>query len=134
MMFTTKTEYGIRAMVALAGATVDSPMSLAHISRTEHISQSYLERLFKSLKADDLVKSTKGKSGGYWLSRTPRDINIFEIVEALEGPLSVFYCMTSDVKKIACTPGKCLTKTVWHEVQRGVIHTLRSFTLANLTK
>ena len=132
MMFTTKTEYGMRAMVALTKSSEKKPMPLSQIAKSEHISLAYLERLFKKLKADDLVKSTKGVNGGYYLSRKPRDINMFEIVEALEGTLSVFYCMSSDQKNVTCTPSKCLTKRVWHEVQRNVVHTLRSFTLADL--
>jgi len=131
-MFTTKTEYGMRAMLALVRADENNPMSLSQIAKEEHISQAYLERLFKKLKADDLIGSAKGAGGGYYLARSPRDINMFEIVEALEGPLSVFYCMSKDSKKMMCTPGKCLTKNVWHELQKNIIHTLRSFTLADL--
>jgi Rrf2 family protein len=132
MMFTTKTEYGMRAMVALVKADKNNPLSLAQIAKEEHISQAYLERLFKKLKADDLVKSVSGAGGGYYLSRNPKSINMFEIVEALDGPLSVFYCMSSEQRKMVCTPAKCLTKQVWHELQKNVVHTLRSFTLADL--
>ena len=131
-MFTTKTEYGLRAMAALARDKSQSPVSLAQIAKTEHISQAYLERLFSRLKADDLVKSAKGVSGGYKLARPPAKISVFEIVEALEGPLSVFYCMSSEDNKITCSPNLCLTKKVWHELQKQIIHTLRKFTLADL--
>lgn len=131
MMFTTKTEYGMRAMVALARADQGKPISLAQISKQEHISQAYLERLFSKLKADNLVSSAKGVSGGYYLTRDPKEINMFEIVEALEGPLSVFYCVPAEGRPV-CSNGKCLTKRVWHELQKNVIHTLRQFMLSDL--
>lgn len=132
MLFTTKTEYGVRAMVALAKNGTKAPMSLAQIAVQEHISQSYLERLISQLKADDLVKSMKGASGGYILTRAPKEISIFEIVESLEGPLAMFYCLSQTQKKMTCSQKNCLTKKVWTEVQIQVIHTLRKFTLADL--
>lgn len=131
MMFTTKTEYGMRAMVALAKVKGDKPMSLTQISKQEHISQAYLERLFAKLKADNLVNSSKGALGGYYLSRKPKEINVFEIVESLEGTLAVFYCMSAEGKMV-CSKGACLTKKVWLELQKNIIHTLRQFTLADL--
>jgi len=132
-MFTTKTEYGLKAMVALAkNKNKKDPMSLAEISKKEHISQSYLEQLFVKLKANDLVESVKGVSGGYALSRSAKQINIFEVVEALEGPLAVFYCMAGESGKVACSSKGCLTKKVWNELQKNIIHTLRKFTLADL--
>lgn len=131
-MFTTKTEYGLRAMVALAKNNSRQPLSLAQISKQEHISQSYLERLFIKLRADDLVRSSKGASGGYLLSRPAKKINIFEIVEALEGPVAVFYCLAEDQPKTVCSAHSCLTKRVWQQLQKNVVATLRKFTLADL--
>jgi len=132
MLFTTKTEYGLRAMVALARGDRSTPLPLSIISKQEKVSLAYLERIFSKLKADDLVTSTKGAGGGYALSRPASKINIFEIVEALEGPLAVFYCMATTNKTAMCSTKKCLTKKVWHELQKNVIKTLRGFTLSEL--
>ena len=133
MMFTTKTEYGLKAMVALAkNGNKAEPMSVAQISKQEHISRAYLEQLLSKLKANDLVVSVKGVSGGYALARSPKQMNLFEIVEALEGPLAVFYCMAGENDKVVCSTKGCLTKKVWDELQKNIIHTLRKFTLANL--
>ena len=130
-MFTTKTEYGLRAMKALARNKGKQPLSLAQISRSEHISQSYLEQIFAKLKANDLVRSAKGVAGGYVLYRPAKNISMFEIIEALEGPLAVFYCMSKESNNIACK-GDCLTKKVWQELQNNIIKTLRKFKLADL--
>ncbi len=132
MLFTTKTEYGMRALTALAKKKAKGPMSLAQIAKSEHISQSYLERLFAKLKDDGLVKSAKGVNGGYYLAKKPEKISVFDIVEALEGTLAVFYCVSDDEKRLACASPKCLARKVWNELQKNIIATLRKFTLADL--
>lgn len=134
-MFTTKTEYGLRALVRLAKNNkkkIKKPLSLTEISNLEHISRSYLEHIFKKLKEDDLVKSVKGVEGGYVLSREPKKIDLFQIVEALEGPLAVFYCMASDENKMTCSVKGCLTRKVWDELQINIIKTLKKFKLSDL--
>jgi Rrf2 family transcriptional regulator, cysteine metabolism repressor len=132
MMFTTKTEYGLRALVRLAKNKTKGPLSLMEISKLEHISRAYLEHIFKKLKEDDIVKSIKGAEGGYVLSREPKKIDLFEIVEALEGPLAVFYCMASDENKMTCSVKGCLTRKVWDELQITIIKTLKKFKLSDL--
>ena len=132
MMFTTKTEYGLKAMSRLAQEKKKKPLSLSQIAKDEHISQSYLEQIFSKLKANDLVSAVKGSDGGYILSRPASRINVFEIVEALEGPLAVFYCMANDNSKVACSVKGCLTRKVWDELQRNIIKSLRKFKLSDL--
>lgn len=132
MMFTTKTEYGLRAMAALARNNGKEPLSLTQISKSEHISQPYLERLFARLKADGLVKSVKGASGGYTLNHRPDKISVFDIVESLEGAVAVFYCISEDEKKVSCMSKGCLTKKVWSELQKNIVKTLRKFALSDL--
>ena len=132
MMFTTKTEYGLRAMVALAKNKGKKPLPLGQIAKDHHISQSYLEQLFAKLKANDLVRSSKGTDGGYVLYRPAKNISVFEIVEALEGTLAVFYCMSEENNKVACQSKGCVTKTIWDELQANTIKTLRRFKLSDL--
>jgi Rrf2 family protein len=132
MMFTTKTEYGMRAMTSLAKNKGKTPLSLTQIAKENHISASYLEQIMAKLKANDLVKSSKGTAGGYMLYRPAKNISVFEIVEALEGALSVFYCMSEDSRKMVCSRDKCLTKRVWQELQKNIISTLRKFKLSDL--
>lgn len=131
-MFTTKTEYGMRAMTTLAANKGKKPMSLSQIAKENRISESYLEQIMAKLKANDLVKSSKGTAGGYMLYRPAAHISVFEIVEALEGPLSLFYCMSEDAKKMLCSRDKCLTRKVWQQLQKNIIGTLRKFKLSDL--
>ena len=132
-MFTTKTEYGLRALVALANNSDNQPLSLAQIAKSEQISLSYLEQIFKKLKSRKIVRSIKGAEGGYLLFRPAKNVTLLKILETLEGPLAVAYCL-GDNNRISCSCRGCLTKKVWAELQRNVIKTLKKFNLTNLIK
>jgi len=131
MKFSTKTEYGLRAMVQLAKNYGKKPISLASIAKAEKISQPYLERLVAGLKLANLVQSTKGVNGGYGLLKSPSRISLFEIVEALEGPIAIYSCLAEDIK-VSCCRKSCLTKKVWLKVQDRVVRVLKQAKLSEL--
>jgi len=130
MKFSTKAEYGLRAIVRIAKNN-KKPLSLAKIAQTEGISLGYLEKLIAKLKKAKLVKSHKGASGGYFLARPVDKIKVNEIIKVLEGSLAPFYCV--DDKNIKC-PKKCLTQQVWLKLYQQINKTLEKITLANLIK
>ncbi len=132
MKFSTRTTYGLRAMIILAQNYNKTKVSLAKIAKKENISLRYLERLFAGLKKAGLVKAEKGASGGYVLSRSPKEITIFEIVKVLEGKMSPFHCLTEDGKIYCSTNCKCGATKVLVDVQRAVNSTLKSIKLKDL--
>ncbi|OGY43129.1 MAG: hypothetical protein A3J62_03450 [Candidatus Buchananbacteria bacterium RIFCSPHIGHO2_02_FULL_38_8] len=131
MRFSSKTEYGMRAMVELAKRYGNGLTSLADIARREKISQPYLERLVAKLREDGLVEGTKGVKGGYRLTKKPASISLFEIIEALEGPIVIFHCL-ADNTKIVCTHRSCLTKKVWFKIQDEIVSVLRTTKLSDI--
>jgi len=131
MLFTTKTEYGLRALVKLAKNSTGRPLSLLQIAREEKLPKLYLEQLFKNLKAERIVKSSKGAEGGYALFKPAEKISLLRIIEALEGPLLVSYCL-SDKGQTRCSCQSCLTKKVWNKLQKNIKATLQAFTLKDL--
>jgi len=128
MKFSTKAEYGLRAMTSLA---FDFPekKSIGDIAKLENISIKYLERLMNELRKSELIKSYKGKKGGYVLSRNPKKIKVGEIVEALEGLISPMDC---ESKK--CKSKQCFSRVVWVELGRQIRKTLYSIKLSDLIK
>src|SRR4030042_4510782 len=92
MIFSTKSEYGLRALVSLAKNQDKAPYSLAKIAKEEKISLAYLERLFARLKKAKIVQSAKGVNGGYKLSRPASKISVKDIFTALEGSLAPYIC------------------------------------------
>ncbi len=131
MKFSTRSSYGLRAIIHLAKNYTKGPYSLAKIAKEEKISQAYLERLFARLKKAGLVTSAKGMAGGYQLSRNPAKIAIFDVIEALEGSVSVFHCLNT-AGKVNCGVKTCPSVKVYQKVQKAIIGSLESMTLQDL--
>jgi len=131
MKFSTKSSYGLRAIIHLAKNYGKNPLSLAKISRIERISLAYLERLFSQLKKANLVVSSKGITGGYQLAKSPAKITVFEIIQALEGQISVFRCVGTN-SKIFCGIKTCPSVKVYQKVQKALVKSLKSMTLKDL--
>lgn len=134
MKFSTRTTYGLRAMIKLANESEGETISLARIAKEEDLSLGYLERIFARLKKSGLVKSEKGVSGGYRLSKDSSEINVFDIVEALEGELSPFHCLDKDGKIYCSKQCNCGATSVLVKVQQAVSTTLRGIKLNDLVK
>ena len=132
MKFSTRTTYGLRAMIKLAESYGQGSVSLAKIAKQESISSKYLERLFAKLKQFKLVVSEKGATGGYILSAAPDKINIFNIVKSLEGDMSPFHCLSENGKIVCSAKCKCGATNVLLKVQEAVNKTLRGMKLSDL--
>ena len=132
MKFSTRTTYGLRAMIQLAKNFQKGSISLNTIAKKEKISLRYLERLFASLKKAKLVKSEKGATGGYSLYNHPNKITVYEIIKTLEGKMSPFHCL-SEYGKIYCDAKcKCGATIVLARVQESINKTLKSIKLSDL--
>lgn len=126
MNFSTKAEYGLRAVAVLAKA-YPKLKSISEISREENISHKYLEQIFGVLKQNNIVISHKGKSGGYTLAKSPSKISIAEVVESLEGSLEPMKCGSSE-----CKNAKCPSKKVWVKLGKEIKKTLKGIKLSEL--
>jgi Rrf2 family protein len=134
MKFSTRTTYGLRAMIQLADNFDNGNVSTATIAQEEGISSGYLERLMASLKKAKLVGAEKGASGGYSLSKKPKDITVLEIVRALEGKLAPFHCLDENGKFYCNEHCNCGANRVLVRVQDAVKDTLGSMTLKDLVR
>ncbi len=85
----TKTHYGVAALIDLANAYGENLIRIKDIVENRKISKSYLEQIFNRLSKFGVVKSVRGNRGGYELAKDPREVTLFEIIEILEGPLSI---------------------------------------------
>ena len=138
MMFSTKAEYGVRVMVALACGEGSEPVSLAEIAEREQLPLAYLEHVVARLRKAELVDSRRGARGGYLLARPAEEISMAEVVAALEGAIAPIECITEGADgALRCSresdPGHvCPTKVLWTRVRASIIDTLRDTTLADL--
>lgn len=85
-----RTEYAIRAMLALAEAATEGsgPLSVDALATRQDLPRKFLEAIISDLRRAGLVTSTRGARGGYRLSRHPRDISVGDVFRAVDGPLA----------------------------------------------
>ena len=111
MRLSTRGRYGTRLMVDLAQHYADGPIPLAKIAKRQDLSAKYLEQLIILLKGAGLIRSVRGRRGGYMLARRPEDISVGEIVETLEGKLSVVDCVLEP--ELCYRSIECPTRDIW---------------------
>jgi len=132
MKFSTRTTYGLRAMIKLAQSWRKDSLSLPTIAKEEGISLAYLERLFAKLKNDNLVVAEKGSAGGYKLLCSPNKITVFNIIKTLEGEITAFHCLREDGKVYCDIKCNCRALIVLNKVQKAIDKTLKSIKLGDL--
>jgi len=111
MRLSTRGRYGTRLMVDLAQHYADGPIPLAMIAKRQDLSAKYLEQLIILLKGAGLIRSVRGRSGGYMLARKPENISVGEIVETLEGKLAVVDCVLEP--HLCYRAIECPTRHIW---------------------
>jgi len=84
---TAKADYALRAVVELAGSSQNAPRKVDDVARAQAIPVSFLENILTQLRSSGIVRSQRGPEGGYWLARPPDEVNLAQIIRAVEGPL-----------------------------------------------
>lgn len=130
MKLSTRARYGLRAMLELAESYGNGPVMMRSITERQGISRKYLHALLTSLKTSDLIRSIRGKSGGYVLSRSPSTIKLSEVYQVLEGSLKVVDCV--DENTSCDRAAECVTRGVWDEVNSAIAGVLENITLEDL--
>src|SRR5215203_999868 len=133
MKVSTRGEYGVRAMVALAKNYGEGPLSIAAIARESSVPYAYLEQLIVPLRRAGLVESKRGAQGGYQLTRPPSDIRVGEIYRVMEGPVAPMDCVSENEADQTCPLIEgCETRPVWMMVRDSIANAIDSVTLGDL--
>ena len=132
MKLSTRAEYGIRVLVALAKAEGAGPVSLTTVARTEKLPHAYLEQLVRDLRRAGLVTSTRGQSGGYCLARPAAEVSLVEAVRALDGPLLEMPCAGPDNLEVCARPQDCSVHDVFLKLHESLEGTLGATNLAEV--
>jgi Rrf2 family protein len=132
MNISTKSEYGLRALIYLAGHNRDEAIPAREIAEQWHVPIKYLEQILKTLKDSGIIESQLGIGGGYRLSRPSTLITAGEVVRILDGRLAPIGCVsTYDYEPCEFEPA-CGLKTLWARTRAAVIGVLDQTTLADL--
>jgi|WetSurMetagenome_2_1015567.scaffolds.fasta_scaffold493215_1 Rrf2 family transcriptional regulator, cysteine metabolism repressor len=136
MKLSTRSRYGMRALLDLAMNSTGLPVQLKDIAERQSLSLSYLEHLIIPLIGAGLIKSIRGAKGGIMLAKTPQQIQLKEILEVLEGPLDPVDCL-KDLKGHKAPggcprSGACATQEIWDDMKKAMENVLESRTLQDL--
>jgi Rrf2 family protein len=87
MHVTAKADYAVRAVVELAGSEQQAPRKVDEVARAQGIPVSFLENILTQLRSAGIVRSQRGPEGGYWLAVPADQLNLAQVIRAVEGPL-----------------------------------------------
>ncbi|MBE9505844.1 MAG: RrF2 family transcriptional regulator [Chloroflexi bacterium] len=130
MKLSTRTRYGMRAVLDIALHSGGAPVRLRDIADRQGVSLSYLEHIIGPLIAGRILRSARGAGGGVSLLRKPDSILLSEIVSLLEGPLAAVDCVLHP--DVCPRSGSCATRGLWTEMAEAMDSVLGSRTLVDL--
>ncbi|OFX30005.1 MAG: hypothetical protein A2Z07_12890 [Armatimonadetes bacterium RBG_16_67_12] len=131
MKVSTRAEYGLRALIELAGRYGEGPVQTHVIAEQQGLPEPYLNQLMTTLRQAGLVTSKRGPAGGHTLARPPAQITLREAFSVLEGTTSPWWCV--EVKDPDCEyAGTCGLRPVWQALQAAAEGVLDRLTLVDL--
>ena len=132
MKLSTRSRYGLKAVVDLAVRYGEGPVALPALANAQGISEAYLEQLLRALKKGGVVETARGAQGGYALVRAPADISVQEVLRVLEGSTAVVDCVdtASSGCENACV---CSARPLFLKLQRKIDNVLTETTIQDLT-
>ncbi|MDO6737967.1 Rrf2 family transcriptional regulator [Wenyingzhuangia sp. 2_MG-2023] len=134
-MLSKKTKYGIKALTYLALQNKNTPVQISEIAENENISVKFLERILLELRKAGVLDSKKGKGGGYFLARLPKDIPMTDVIRTLEGPIAMVPCVSLNFyKKCDDCPDEtvCAVNKLMIQVRDSSLAVFRNNSLADL--
>ena len=120
MRLTSKGRYAVMAMADLAKINTDQPTNLTEISLRQGISISFLEQIFLKLKKSNLVKSSRGPSGGYLLAQSPEEIKLSSIIKAVDERVKTLGCKRESKKGCNGKSTKCIAHNLWDDLENHI--------------
>lgn len=130
MKISTKGRYALRIMSDLATNSNGKYISLNDIAKRQEISFKYLEQIIMILNKAGYLKTARGNSGGYMLSREPKDYIIGDILRTTEGDLAPLTCITQGCDR----QNKCKTYSFWKGLDDVINEYVDNKTLEDLIK
>lgn len=130
MQVSRKVDYALRAIIYLSLQKNGCPIPVKEIASRRRIPRKFLEKIIQDLIRSGLVKSHRGAHGGYTMARAADHVSFRDVIEAVEGPISINACLTEhqDCSVLA----SCNMQQIWQEGQRRMLEYFSDTTLADL--
>ncbi len=136
LKFSAQEEYGLRCLLQIARLQGEESMTIPEISKLEGLTQTHVAKLMMILRKGGFIKSTRGQTGGYTLSRQAHDIVLGDVLTVLGGKLyDAEFCNKHSGHQSICTHDiDCSVRSIWQVVQLAVDDVVYKITLADLMK
>ena len=132
MKLSTKGRYATRAILELALQYTGEPVRLHEIASRQEISNRYLEQIMTMLVASGLVRSMRGKRGGFSLTKPPGEIRLIDIIKVVEGSIALVDCVNDAT--ICERSNLCISRDIWCRLSGAISEILSSITLEDMVK
>jgi FeS assembly SUF system regulator len=129
---TKMTDYGILLLSRFATGAQDRTQTVKDLAAGAHLPEPTVGKLLKSLTKSGLLVSTRGVKGGYRLAKSPREITVAQIIGAIDGPIAITDCSTTDALHRCELEGRCPVQTNWQKINVAIRDSLDQITLADM--
>jgi Rrf2 family protein len=130
MQITRQADYAVRAVLYLADQHNGHRAPTSQIAREKRIPPSFLAKIVSQLSVAGVVQTSRGARGGVSLARPSHDISLLEVIEAIDGPITLNECVTDPS---GCPFGDdCPVNKIWCDAQARLVATLKSTDFALL--
>src|SRR5258708_1480577 len=133
MRVSTRSDYGLRALIELSTHYGSGPMQSSEIALRRHIPEQYLDQLLTALRKAGFIRSMRGPSGGHELVRPPSDICVREVIESLEGSLAPVAWL-DEPPELTDHPHQCGQREIWERIRATTAEILSSYSVADLVE
>lgn len=124
MQITRQADYAVRAVLYLSGLNNGRRAPTSEIAREQRIPPSFLAKIVSQLSVAGVVQTSRGARGGVTLARSPGDITLLEVIEAIDGPILLNECVGDP--SVCFFGDDCPVQGVWCDAQSGLVAKLRS--------
>lgn len=131
MQITRQADYAIRAVLYISKLGDSQRAATSQIAKEQHIPPSFLAKIISQLSIAGLLQTSRGARGGVTLARSPQEITLLDVVEAIDGPIALNECVHDDG---ACNFGDdCPLRPIWCDAQEDLVKRLKSTNFAQFS-
>jgi Rrf2 family protein len=130
MQITRQADYAVRAVLYLARLGSNERAATSAVAEEQRIPPSFLAKIISQLSIAGLLHTSRGARGGVTLARSPKDITLLEVIEAIDGPIQLNECVSDDSN---CTfDDECPLRSVWCDAQEMLVKRLKGTNFQHL--
>jgi Rrf2 family protein len=131
MRVSTRSDYGLRALIELAGHYGRGPLQSSEIALRRHVPEQYLDQLLTVLRKAGFIRSVRGPAGGHELVRDPAGIRVLDVISSLEGSISPVAWL-DEPPDVTDHPHQCGQREIWERIRDATTAILGEYSIADL--